>query len=85
MKPTKEQIEKYISAADDELGPECVDSWVEDIRGYLRAWEAQSCLLSEASRLLAECVNADDGEFQLGGDLHKNIETLLLLTANKET
>ena len=36
MQPTKEQIEHYIKAADDELGPECAEEWVEEVRKYLR-------------------------------------------------
>lgn len=36
-KPTKEQVEKYIEAADLELGPECADAWVEECRKALRA------------------------------------------------
>jgi hypothetical protein len=40
MKPTKEQIEEYINAADDELGPNCTDAWVEEVRKYLRDWVA---------------------------------------------
>lgn len=34
--PTPAQIEKYIEAADLELGPECSDSWVEWCRQALR-------------------------------------------------
>lgn len=34
---TAEQVEQYIKMADAELGPECVDAWVEDIRQFLRA------------------------------------------------
>jgi hypothetical protein len=48
MIPTKEQIEKYIQAADSELGPECEDDWVEWCRLALRA--AQSAAESESSK-----------------------------------
>jgi hypothetical protein len=34
--PTPEQIERYIKCADADLGPECVDAWVETIRHILR-------------------------------------------------
>jgi len=35
-KPTPEQIEQYIKAADLELGPTCEDDWVEWCRALLR-------------------------------------------------
>ena len=38
MKPTKEQIEHYIHCADLELGMECCDDWVEEIRSVLRGY-----------------------------------------------
>jgi hypothetical protein len=37
-KPTPEQIEKYIKYADLEMGPECCEDWVEQVRRYLRRW-----------------------------------------------
>ena len=36
MIPTKEQIEKYIQAADTELGPFCTEEWVQWCRNLLR-------------------------------------------------
>lgn len=33
---TSERIEKYIEAADLELGPECTAEWVEECRQLLR-------------------------------------------------
>lgn len=37
MKVTQKQVEEYIQAADLELGPACVDDWVETVRQTLRA------------------------------------------------
>jgi len=36
MKPTSEQIEKYIKAAELELGIECVEEWVKWINNHIR-------------------------------------------------
>jgi hypothetical protein len=36
--PTKEQIEEYIQCADLELGHECAEAWVGEIRKHLRKW-----------------------------------------------
>lgn len=39
MKPTLEQVQKYIQYADAELGPECVEPWVEWCRkALLDSW-----------------------------------------------
>ena len=35
-KPTEANIEKYIDSAAYELGPECSDTWVQDINKLLR-------------------------------------------------
>lgn len=35
---TPERIERYIHMADDELGPECSDDYVAELRAYLRAY-----------------------------------------------
>lgn len=40
--PSKALLERYINAADEELGPACVDPWVEWCRQVLRQSHTQA-------------------------------------------
>jgi hypothetical protein len=73
MKPTKEQIEKYIDYADLEMGPECMDEWVDEVRKYLRAWANNDVVLPKE---VLEVLRAGGDERGLKGALWEVCERI---------